>query len=175
MLPGGNHLPLELAYFVYFIGRLGWWPPPHLPQSSASFTAYPAPLGHCLWVCTTEICPSPLLPGLWLTSFASHFQVVTGPDGADHVLGTKRATRWSSEHRALLWLLCVQCLLKTTNQWETTSPWFSWLIKLMSPVNVISNTAEQRLSLVVTNDKEFTFPPKSLKLKDASVAWINNK
>ena len=58
-LPGGKHLPLHLAYFVYFIGRFGWWLPPHLPQSRASIMAYPAPLGHCSWFCTTGVCPSP--------------------------------------------------------------------------------------------------------------------
>lgn len=59
VLPGGKHLPLHLAYLVYFIGRVGWWLPAHLPQSSASLTAYPAPLERCSGVCATGVCPSP--------------------------------------------------------------------------------------------------------------------
>lgn len=104
---------LKLAYFIYFIGRLSWWLSPHLPRAVPHSLHV---LLHWDTACeSTGICSSPLLPGLWLTSSASHFQVVAGPMELTMCWGPNmpQGEQWTS---ALLWLLGVQCLLKTTNQ-----------------------------------------------------------
>lgn len=92
------------SLLFYFTGRFGWWLPPHFPQSSVSLIAYPAPLRHCSWACSTEVCPSPQkkytagkefnqgTPASIFDKLVISFSSVLRFQGADHALGATSAT-----------------------------------------------------------------------------------